>query len=230
MLDFKLAHSARIGFRLIAALAALALAGCFDLEQDLDIKGSGAGSFEVSLRIDPTFKDALQNETLLGAQKAPVEVTRSVKNGQYIQDERVTFNSLSELRLPNETLSIVSNGAELFGVGPKDLTLTRTVENAGADSSSASVMRTVFADRTYTFKLSLPGWIGRAYPLVIGDEQIAPQVNGSTVTWQIPMARAVTASQLVYKVDFYAFMNIQGNVTAQRVDMPGGLIPSAGTP
>ncbi len=231
MLHSKFARGARgIGLRLVAALACLTLAGCFDLEQDLTIKGSGAGAFQVTLRIDPAFKDALQNETILGAQKAPVEVTRTVKNGQYVQKERVTFNSLSELRLPNETLSIVSNGAELFGVGPKDLTLTRTVENAGANSSSATMMRTVFADRTYTFKVSLPGWIGKAYPLVIGDEQIAPQVNGSTVTWQIPMARAVSASELVYKVDFYAFMGIDGNVTAERVSMPDGIIPSAGTP
>ena len=220
----------RTGLRLLAVFACLTLAGCFDLEQDLNIKGSGAGSFEVTLRVDPAFKDALQNETILGAQKAPVEVTREVKDGQYVQNERVTFNSLSELRLPNETLSIVNHGSELFGVGPKDLTLTRVVENSGADTTSAAMMRTVFSDRTYTFKVSLPGWIGRAYPVVLGDEQIAPQVNGSTVTWQIPMARAVLASELVYKVDFYAFVNIEGNVTAERVEMPGGLIPSAGTP
>ena len=226
-----LARRAGAGIRIVAALASFTLAGCFDLEQDLTVKGSGAGSFVVTLRMDPTFKDALQNETMLGAQKAPVEVTRAVKDGQYVQTERVTFNSLSELELPNETLSIVSNGAELFGVGPKDLTLTRKIENAGADSNSSGMMRTVFADRTYTFKASLPGWIGKAYPLTIGDEQIAPQVNGSTVSWQIPMSKAITAKELVYKVDFYAFMKIDGNVTAQRVTNPvSNIIPGAGTP
>ncbi|HXZ67507.1 MAG TPA: hypothetical protein VEH07_02860 [Alphaproteobacteria bacterium] len=227
-----LARRARAtGIRLIAGLACFALAGCFDLEQDLTVKGSGAGDFQVTLRIDPAFKDALQNETILGAQKAPVEVTRTVKEGQFVQKERVTFNSLSELRLPNETLSIVSNGAEFFGVGPKDLTLTRKVENAGADASSAGIMRTVFADRTYTFKVSLPGWIGKAYPLQIGDEQVSPQVNGSTVSWQIPMSKAITANELIYKVDFYAFMNIRGNVTAERVNNPvSNIIPGAGTP
>ena len=221
------AFAAKMG----AAVGCFLLAGCFDLEQDLAIKGSGAGSFEVTLRIDPALKDALQNETIIGPQKAPVEVTRTVKDGQYVQKERVTFNSMSELRLPNETLSIVSRGAELFGVGPKDLTLTRKIENAGADSSSASLMRTVFADRNYTFKASLPGWIAKAYPLTIGDDQFTPQVNGSTVTWTIPMSRAVTASELLYKVDFYAYMNIQGNVTAERVNGPmSSAIPSAGTP
>ena len=227
-----LARRARAtALRLIAAISCLTLVGCFDLEQDLTVKGSGAGDFQVTLRIDPAFKDALQNETILGAQKAPVEVTRSVKDGQYVQKERVTFNSLSELRLPNETLSIISNGAELFGVGPKDLTLTRKVENSGADASSAGMMRTVFADRTYTFKVSLPGWIGKAYPLTVGDEQVTPQVNGSTVSWQIPMSKAITANELIYKVDFYAFMNIQGNVTAERVNNPvSNIIPGAGTP
>ena len=231
MFDAIASRARMSAVKLAAILACLALAGCFDLEQDLTVKGSGAGDFQVILRIDPAFKDALQNETILGAQKAPVEVTRSVKDGQYVQKERVTFNSLAELKLPNETLSIVSNGAELFGVGPKDLTLTRKVENSGADTSSAGMMRTVFADRTYTFKVTLPGWIGKAYPLQIGDEQVSPQVNGSTVSWQIPMSKAITTNEMIYRVDFYAFMKIEGNVTAERVNNPvSNIIPGAGTP
>jgi hypothetical protein len=54
-------------------------------------------------------------------------------------------------------------------------------------------------------------------------------VNGSTVTWQIPMARALSSPQLAYRVDFFAFMNIEGNVTAERVQGHLSVIAPPGT-
>lgn len=202
-----------------AALLCTLLSACFDFEQDLTIKGSGAGAgaLEITLRMDPAFRGALETETIMGEQMAPVEVKREVKDGQYVQNERVTFNSLSELRLQSETLSIVNQGSTVFGIGPKKLSLTRKVENDGADPTSFSMMRTLFADRTYTFSVKVPGWIGKAYPLIVGAEQVAPKVSGSTVSWTIPMARAMSTRELIYRVDFLAYMDVEGNVTAERV-------------
>jgi len=211
-------HGLRQALHTLGAIfLCLGLAACFDFEQDLTIKSSGAGSLAVKLRMDPAFKGALDEETILGEQKAPVEVKREVKDGQYVQSERVTFNALSELKLQNETLSIVNNGTTFFGAGPKNLTLTRTVDNAAAEPDAFGLMRGLFQDRTYTFKVTVPGWVGKAYPLIVAGESIAPQSNGGTVSWQIPMARAMSTQQLVYRVDFLSYMKIEGNLTAERV-------------
>jgi hypothetical protein len=200
----------------VGLLLCVGLAGCFDIEQDLTVEGSGAGALEVTLRIDPTFKGALENETILGDQVAPVVVKREVKDGQYVQDERVTFNAISDLKLPNGTLSIVNNGSTFLGIGPQRLTLTRTIENSAAGPNSYAVMRNVFSDRTFTIKISVPGWIARAYPMTVAGQTVSPQVGGSTVTWQVPMARALSEPNLIYRIDFLAYMSIDGNVTAQR--------------
>ncbi len=223
---------ARLGkpVRAVAALVlALGLSGCFDFEQHLTIRGSGAGQLELKLRMDPAFKGALDNETLMGPQAAPVEVKREVKDGQYVQTEKVSFNKLPELRVRNETLSITNDGPTLFGLGPKKLTLRRIVDNGGADEDSAGVMRGVFADRVYVFSVTLPGWIAKAYPVTVNGEAINPTIDGSTVKWTVPMAKALTSASLDYRVEFRAYMDIEGNATAQRVDGDLGL-PVQGFP
>lgn len=205
--------------RAMAALVlALGLTGCFDFEQHLTIKGSGAGRLEVELRMDPAFKGALDNETLIGQQASPVEVTREVKNGQYVQTEKVAFNALVELRVRNETLSITNQGATFFGLGPKKFTLRRVVDNGGGEGEAFGIMKGIFQDRAYTFAATVPGWIEKAYPVVVNGEAINPIVDGATVKWVVPMAKALSTGSLDYRVDFRSYLNIEGNATAQRVD------------
>jgi hypothetical protein len=215
------------------ALAALALAfgltGCFDYEQHLTLKGSGGGTLEVKLRIDPAFRGALETETLLPPQLVPIEVKREIKDGQYVQSEKVSFKALSELRVHSETLSITNHGATLFGVGPKQLTLHDVVDTGSEDIGSFGPFGGPFQDRVYAFSVTIPGWIQKAYPLLVGNESVAPTINGSTVTWRIPMVQALTAGRLEYRLDFLAFMDIPAEVAAQRVDGEFIKLPLAGS-
>ena len=204
-----------------AALLCLGLAGCFDFEQTFTLKNNGSGAFEVMLRMDPAFQDALEEDQILPPQENPVEVSRGVQNGQFVQEERVLFNGLGELKTRNETLSITNNGSTFFGFGPKKLSLVRLVENEGASDDGFGLMRSLFQDRYYVFTANLPGWIDQAHPVEVGSEAIEAEVKGSTVTWQIPMAKAVSAEALEFKVDFRAYLEIDAVVSAERVD--GGL-------
>ncbi|MFO1187949.1 MAG: hypothetical protein U1E87_11175 [Alphaproteobacteria bacterium] len=207
--------------RLARAAAALALAfgltGCFDFEQHLILKGSGAGRLEVKLRIDPAFKGAFENQTLLPAQAQPIDVTREIKDGQYVQTEKASFNSLSDLRVENEDLTLINNGTTFFGVGPKKFSLRRAVASGdGAEDMGAA--GAAFQDRVYVFSVTIPGWVEKAYPLVVGNEAVKPKTEGATVTWTIPMSQAVAARRLEYRVDFFSYMNVTGTISAQRVE------------
>jgi hypothetical protein len=217
----------------VRALCALALAtgltGCFDYEQQLTLKGSGGGTLEVRLRIDPAFKGGLETETLLPPQLVPIEVTREIKDGQYVQSEKVSFKALSELRVHSETLSISNRGATLFGVGPRQLTLHNVVDSGSEDIGSFGPFGGPFQDRIYAFTVTIPGWIQKAHPLLVGNESVAPVINGASVTWRIPMAQALTASRLEYRLDFLAYMDISTEVIAQRVDGEFIKLPLAST-
>ena len=197
--------------------AALTLTGCFDFEQTLTIDGNGTGSFEVMLRMDPAFQDARDDDQILPEQVNPVEISRGVRDGQFVQEEKVLFNDLSELQVQNEDLSITSKGSTFFGLGPKQLTLVRRLENHGADDEFG-LMRNLFQDRYYTFTANLPGWVDQAYPVDLGAVSIEPEVRGSTVSWHVPMARAVSARELEFRVDFRAYSNVDAVVAAQRLD------------
>lgn len=214
--------------RAAAALAvALGLAGCFDYEQHLILKGSGAGRLEAKLRIDPAFKGAFENQTLLPPQAQPIEVTREIKDGQYVQTERASFNALSELRLESEDLSITNNGTTFFGVGPKKITLRRSVDSGEDDMSGAGA---AFQGRVYVFAVTVPGWIDKAYPLLVGNEAVKPKTEGATVTWTIPMSQALTTQRLEYRVDFFSYMNLSGTLSAQRVEGKPVRMPFASEP
>jgi hypothetical protein len=153
----------------------------------------------------------------MGEQKKPVTVTREVVDGQYVQTETVAFDKLSDLRVQDETLSISNSGATFFGVGPKKFTLSREVDNDGADPTSSTMLGTLFTSRIYTFKVTVPGWVDKAYPLEVGAEQVEPTIDGATISWQIPMARAMSVKKLVYKIDFFSYMDVTGTETAERV-------------
>jgi hypothetical protein len=217
----------RIG---LALLACLGLAACFDYEQDLTIRGSGAGTLQVSISTDPAYKDSLGNDAAIGDQAAQVETKTEMRDGRFVQVETASFNKLSDLELANQTLSIINNGAWLWGIGPKDLTFTGEVDNSGADPTALGVVQAMFADHSFTYKVTLPGWVTKAYPLSIGGKEIKPVQNGTTITWTVPMARALTTRKLVYKADFLAFMDVPGNVTstetkASRPSLPGAEAP-----
>lgn len=220
---FALGKLARAG----AALAlALGLTGCFDFEQHLILKGSGGGRLEVKMRTDPSFKGAFENETLLPAQAQPIEVTREIKDGQYVQTETAPFNALSELRVESEDLTLTNNGNTFFGVGPKKFTLKRIVASDGENGDTGAV-GAAFQDRVYVFSATIPGWIDKAYPLLVGNESVKPTTDGATVKWVIPMSQAIAAGRLEYRVDFFSYMNVTGTVSAQRVEGKPARMPFA---
>lgn len=195
----------------------LALGGCFDLKHTLTVSGDGTGSFAVMMRTDPAFQDARDEDQILPPQKSPVEISRGVRDGQYVQEEKTIFNSLDKLQVQNEDLSITNQGNTFFGLGPKRLTLIRRMENNGAEDDFG-VMRNLFQDRTYTFIANLPGWIDQAYPVEIGEEIIEPTIRGSTVMWEIPMGRAVSVRSMEFRVDFRAYYKIEAVSAAKRLE------------
>jgi hypothetical protein len=215
----------------LALLACIGLAACFDYEQDLTIRGSGAGTLKVSISTDPTYKDSLGDDAALGDQTARVVTKTEMRDGRFVQTETVSFNQLSDLKLENQTLSITNNGAWLFGLGPKDLSFRAEVDNSGADPSSLGAMQTMFDGHSFTYKVSLPGWVTKAYPLTIGDKEIKPVQDGSSIAWTIPMARALTTRKLVYRADFLAFMAVPGNVTSTEAATSARFaVPGVATP
>ncbi len=183
----------------VALLFALGLAGCFDFEEHLTIKGSGGGQTPGHAANGSVAARCIRGQD---APRPAGNTRRSHAGGKgrpVHPEGKGHLQQVPELRVRNETLSITNEGSTFFGIGPKKLTLRRIIDNSGADPDSLGVMKGVFQDRTYTYTVTLQGWIEKAYPVVVNGEAINPIVDGATVKWQIPMAKAISAARLDYR-------------------------------
>jgi hypothetical protein len=199
------------------------LSGCFDLTQKIAIDRKGAGHYQVSVAASGLIGEALKEKPvkvgLDGARHVSTTITE--KNGRVTQSSSIAFARLSDLKLSDELISLRVLSRPYFGLGPAHVRFRRTflVGNArrdnadriGSDDATGSqIMASVFGDHTYTFSVTLPGSILRIAPVKVGDALAVPTVTGDfyhghTITWTLPLYRALSRKMLTFEVDFSAY-------------------------
>jgi hypothetical protein len=202
----------------------LALSACFDLTQKLSIGRTGGGSYEIAITAQGLLGEALKDkrESALDLKENRVKTRVVSTDGKTTQIAVMKFNSLSDLRLSDESLSLRNHGRSWFGLGPSHVTFRRTFlvdrarrENTRGHGDEGDRFRTelgqtMFGDHAYVFSVTLPGSIDRAAPVKIGRAMIKPQITGDmlhghTVTWRMPLYTMLQAKLLTFEVDFSAY-------------------------
>lgn len=200
------------------AATAMCLAGCFDLTQKVAVGRDGSGQYEMSLTGEGIIGEALKDGDILKVSRGHVVNRTVIENGRTMRIATVKFNSLSDLTLPDEAMSVRVVGHDWFGLGPTHAVFTRTflVQNAkhrGERSSSsnddAGVGAAIFGNHTYTFSVTLPGSVEWIAPVKFGNMVVKPQVTGDffqhTVTWRIPLFAMIMQKSLRFEVGFSAY-------------------------
>jgi hypothetical protein len=212
-------HKAAVSAVLIAV--AVGLSGCFDLVQRVSIARDGSGQYETSISAVGIVGEALRNKSAdLTGQNRAVTTTSDV-NGNVTQRSVVDFKSLSNLAFSDQYMSVMVRRHSLLGVGPPELTFTRSfhVDRARHEhdedwqqsgNMGREVAQSILGDHTYVFSVTLPGSIERIAPIVIAGQTVQPQVTGDfyhghTVTWRMPLYLMTMAHALTFQVDFSAY-------------------------
>ena len=104
--------------RVVAPIVmAAALAGCFDLSQNVSVGRDGTGRYRVAVAAEGFIGQALKSKSdkdLVGGN--PARTTTSDVNGRVTRVSVVDFKSLSDLKLGEEAMSIVTHGRGFFGL------------------------------------------------------------------------------------------------------------------
>ena len=212
-------HKAALSAVLIAV--AVGLSGCFDLAQRVSIGRDGSGQYETSISAVGIVGEALRNKSAdLTGQNHGITTTNDV-NGNVTQRSVVDFKSLSNLAFSDQYMSVMVRGHSLLGVGPSELTFTRSfhVDRARHEHDEdwrqsgdmgREVAQSILGDHTYVFSVTLPGSIEHIAPIVIAGTTIQPQVTGDfyhghTITWRMPLYLMTMAHALTFQVDFSAY-------------------------
>lgn len=205
----------------LLAVAALALAACFDLDQKVSFNRDGSGQYRMVLSAQGAIGDALKSkdggkDDMLAPNKA--KVTTVVKDGNVVKTARVDFRSLSELKLDDEEIGLHVLDRGFFGLTPSHVRFRRTfhVGNARAQRSGGDdekmgkeVLASMFGDHEYSFAVTLPGSVDRVAPVKIDGVEVKPQISGDfyhghTIVWRMPLATMLAAHDLSFEVDFSA--------------------------
>lgn len=190
-------------------LALVPLTACFDLEHDITLAGDGSGKLRLALLTEALSDEEINLDAILKGGENEVEVRNYTEDGIFIHEEKMAFPSLTSLSLPDDQLSVTIRDRTLWGMGPTRATFTRVVNPLGEESDSLGLVERVFADRTYTFRLTLPGMIGTIHPVMIAGLEAKPERSGNTITWRIPLGLMARSEGVTFKVDFMTFDPIE---------------------
>ena len=215
---------ARVGLRYaVLGLLCATLGGCFDLAQNVSIGRDGSGQYDAQLTAQGFIGDAIARKPpdLTGPNRA--QTTMTAQNGNVTERSVVAFKSLSELAFSDQEMGLYTRGHALFGIGPAEMTFhcSQRIDRARAEHGQNGhgqndanglgmrIAQGILGNHTYVFRVTVPGSVERAAPVVIGGITVAPEVTGDywhhTVTWRMPLYLLVSAQAVDFDVDFSAY-------------------------
>lgn len=199
----------------------IALSGCFDLTQQVQIGRAGAGSYRLSIAASGLMGQALKERPAQLAGLPPPQRAVDTATGVVRQTSQVDFRALADLKLADEVMSLHVLERPVFGLGPAHVRFHRTfligaarnhqaAESGQSDVQDAETLASMFANHRYVFSVHLPGSVLKADPVHLGSITIAPTVTGDlwhghTITWTMPLGLALSQQMLRFTVDFSAY-------------------------
>jgi len=205
----------------LPVILAVSLAGCFDLSQNVSVGRDGTGHYRVAVAAEGFIGQALKSKSdkdLVGGN--PARTTTSDINGRVTRVSVVDFKSLSDLKLGEEAMSIVTHGRGFFGFGSTHATFRYTFAvdrarrahggDSGSDEAGKQFLAGMLGNHSYSFTVTLPGSIEHIAPVWVGNTEIKPSVSGDfyhghTITWTMPIATLFSAKDLTFEVDYSAW-------------------------
>lgn len=210
----RISHVAMLAIVLFAA--SVGLSGCFDIAQHVDIGRSGTGHYKVAVSAQGIVGDALKNDMIIDTRRNHATLSTTVVNGKVTRAANVDFQSLSEVALSDETMSLTITSRDLFGLGPTHAAFRcrAFVDKARNSQSSQSglgeeIAKSILGDHTYAFSVTVPGSIEHIAPVSVGGQIYQPEVTGDfyhghTIVWRVPLYAIMDAKALDFEVDFVA--------------------------
>ncbi len=218
MTTHRLARITRLA--LVMAIAGIGLSGCFDLVQNVAIGRDGAGHYRVSLAAQGIVGEGIKNASIIDTTRNHADMATDVADGKVRRTAYVAFNSLSDLALSNQAMSLTVTGHDFFGLGPahvafRSVFLVDRAKKAAPGAAAGTAMgrqiaQSILGDHYYTFSVTVPGSIERIAPVAVGPDIVQPNVTGDfyhghTVTWRLPLYALADARALNFEVDFTAY-------------------------
>lgn len=209
----------RLGFAGLAALGAVGLSGCFDLEQRVGLHRDGSGSYSVVVAAGGVIGEGLDkdhSDVDIGDNRA---VTTVVHKGETtIETSEVKFGDLASLKLNDERLDLRVRGKTTEGETRVNFHRSFQVDHARhrhdsdddkeGEKFGKSILQSMFGDHTYKFVLWVPGRIEHIGGLRAGDKFVHPTVwadaTGHTIVWKMKLTDMFMADRLDFDVDFAA--------------------------
>jgi hypothetical protein len=186
----------------------------------------GTGHYRVAVAAEGFIGQALKSKSdkdLIGGN--PAHTTTSDINGRVTRISVADFKSLSDLKLGEEAMSIVTHGRGFFGFGATRATFRYTFavdrarrahggdsggDSGGDEQTGKQILASMFGNHSYSFTVTLPGSIAHIAPVWVGNTEIKPTVTGDfyhghTITWTMPIATLFSAKDLTFEVDYTAW-------------------------
>ncbi|MGF1456996.1 MAG: hypothetical protein ACFB6R_16645 [Alphaproteobacteria bacterium] len=219
----------RIG-PLLAVFAAVLATACFDIEHRVTIAADGSGEVRLSLETDNVLPEGTRIDTILSGPDGRTEVHEYTENGRFFHVETARFAALNELALQDDEMTVSVRDRALWGAGPARATFRRTVRPIGDGGDSFGLVQRLLTDRTYSFSVTLPGWIDEIEAVRIDDLEAVPQRDGNTITWRIPLGLFARADTVTFTVHFNTFGDLKSSGTRPVTDAPESVSPLLGRP
>lgn len=211
---------AKIAIRSGAMLAAaLLLAGCFDVDFNVNIKRDGSGSIAVKMALGPQLTEAVKGEKmdgrkgLLAPHNPGTAVTTAIVDGRRVVTETLRFAKLSDVTMETMTLEVIDRGPGPFGVKLSRVRLAPSNSRPGSTPTpSGTISADVFRGYHYGMTMHLPCIVAKATPTDRDGKKLDLKVensmaNGATVEWKMPLV-LMDASAPAFEIECWSWHGI----------------------
>jgi len=223
---------------LLLGLAVLA-AGCFDYNLELTLEPGGNGLMRVTLDV-PSRLGAGETGRRLDTIVYPPPDRQLESLGRRVRLSEVTrFQWLDVLALRRVKISVKRISGGIFGLTDRTYQVSLRLNSWEGDLPDRDVLpgteletkapkpqpRDPAQERArqllagglgghhISVTLNLPGRVIRAWPLVVGSEQVKPRIQGGRVSWRVPLSTLMAQNlrhNLVFRCRFKGRLAFRG--------------------
>lgn len=217
-MDFTLLLAKRGLFAGIAAVSAVGLSGCFDLEQRVGLHRDGSGSYTTQVAAEGLVARGIKNGhddfDFDDDDTGGVVVKHVTRDGdRAVETSEHRFKDLSDLKLGDEAVGLHVKGMTADGMTEVNFHRSFQVDHArdhhsDDDGIGRDILETMFDGHTYKFAVWLPGSIEHIAPVKVNGRVVHPTVwadgSGHTLIWKMDLADAFMSDRIDFDVDFAA--------------------------
>ena len=189
------------------------ISGCIDIEEKVQINPNGSGTLSINVIVDPMLAEELKKQRFLDIPGKQVLIKNIIRGEKFYHIESTHFRSLGELKMVDEIISIAVTKKGFMGLGENEAIFEHFMNFSESSKEDAALM----VGHYFNYTVELPGRIKKAYPAILNEIEVEPEIKENRVVWNIPLDLFIKSGRAFFRAAFKGKFNFPSDIQSTKV-------------